>query len=93
MELNVTTSRETEELNHPVLRRMVNEANSLTLADRITLLKGLIPGVAKEMIPRDFEGLIVELRLKGERFYDAVTHPGQGKKTRHVMGERDVEGR
>ena len=65
----------------------------MTLADRVTLLKGLIPGVAKEMTPRDFEGLVVELRLKGERFYDAVMHPGQGRKTRLVMGERDVEGR
>jgi hypothetical protein len=89
----VTTSRETEDLNHPVLRRLVNEANALTLADRITLLKGLIPGVAEEMTPRDFEGLVVELRMKGERFYDALMHPGQGRKTRHVMGERDVEGR
>jgi hypothetical protein len=89
----VTTSRETEDLNHPVLRRLVNEAKALTLADRITLLKGLIPSIAEEMTPRDFEGLVVELRMKGERFYDARAHPGQGRKTRHVMGERDVEGR
>ena len=89
----MTTSPETEDLNHPVLRRLVNEANSLSLADRITLLKGLIPSIAKEMSPRDFEGLVVELRMKGERLYDALTHPGQGRKTRSVMGERDVEGR
>ena len=89
----MTTSHETEGLNHPVLRRLIREASSLTPADRVTLLKGLIPGVAKEMSPLDFEGLVVELRLKGERFYDAVMHPGQGRKTRHVMGERDVEGR
>lgn len=89
----MTTSPETEDLNHPVLRQLVNEAKSLSLADRITLLKGLIPSVAKEMTPRDFEGLVVELRMKGQRLYDALTHPGQGRKTRHVMGERDVEGR
>lgn len=93
MSAHVTTSRETGDLNHPALRRLIREASSLTLADRVTLLKGLIPGVAKEMTPRDFEGLVVELRLKGERWYDAVMHPGQGRKTRHVMGERDVEGR
>jgi hypothetical protein len=57
------------------------------------LLKGLIPGVARDMTPKEYEGLMVELRLKGERFYDAITHPGQGKRSRHVMGERDVEGR
>lgn len=89
----MTTSRETEDLNHPELRRLVTEASSLSLADRVTLLKGLIPGVAKELSPRDFEGLIVELRLKGERIYDAMAHPGQGRNARSVMGERDVEGR
>lgn len=89
----MTTSRETNNFNHPVLRGLVDAANALHLADRVTLLKALIPSIAREMTPRDFEGLIVELRLKGERFYDAVTHPGEGRKSRHVMGERDLEER
>ena len=89
----MTTSRETEDLNHPELRRLVEAANALPIADRITLLKGLVPGLAKDVTPRDFAGLMMELRLKGERFYDAVNHPGQGKKSRHVMGERDLEER
>ena len=89
----MTTSRETNDLNHPALRGLVDSANALRVADRVTLLKALIPGVAREVTPRDFEGLIVELRLKGERYYDAVNHPGQGRKTRHVMGERDIEER
>lgn len=89
----MTTSRETNNLNHPLLRRLVDVVNTLPLADRVTLLKALIPGIAKEMTPQDFEGQIVELRLKGERFYDAVTHPGKGRKSRHVMGERDLEER
>lgn len=89
----MTTSHETEDLNHPVIRRLVDEASGLSLPDRITLLKGLIPAVARELTPRDFEGVIMELRLKGERLYDALTHPGQGRAARRVMGERDVEGR
>ena len=89
----MTTSRATNDLNHPVLRGLVDAANAMPVADRVTLLKALIPGVAREVTPRDFEGLIVELRLKGERFYDAVNHPGRGRKTRHVMGERDIEDR
>lgn len=89
----MTTSPETEALNHPVLRELVQRANDLPLADRIALLKALIPAVVSDMTPRDFAGLIVELRLKGERFYDARAHPGQGKRSRHVMGERDLEGR
>ena len=89
----MTTSRETEALNHPVLRRLIDEANDLPPADRMTLLKGLVPGLAESMAPRDFEAFVTELRLKGERFYDAMTHPGQGRAKRHVMGERDFEGR
>ena len=89
----MTTSRETEGFDHQTLRRLVDEANALTLEQRLTLLKGLIPGLAEEMTPRDFEAFAVELRMKGERFYDAKQHPGQGKAKRHVMGERDLEGR
>lgn len=89
----MTTSRETEGLNLPALQQLVHEANALPLAERVTLLKGLIPGVALEMTPRDFEGLILELRGKGERFYDALSHPGEGRAKRHTIGERDYEGR
>ena len=89
----MTTSRQTEDLNHPAIRDLVNSANALPLGDRVTLLKALIPEVAREMSPREFEATMVDLRLKGERFYDALTHPGQGRDSRRVMGERDVERR
>ena len=89
----MTTSRETESLDHPAIRELVNDANSMSLAERLTLIKGLIPGIASAMEPKAFEKLIVELRLKGERFYEATSHPNEGRATRQVMGERDVEGR
>jgi hypothetical protein len=89
----MTTSHETESLDHPAIRELVNDANSMTLAERLTLLKALIPGIASEMPPQAYEKLIVELRLKGERFYEATNHPKEGRATRQVMGERDVEGR
>ena len=89
----MTTSRQTEDLNHPAIRDLVNGANALPLVDRVTLLKALIPEIARELSPREFEAIMVDLRLKGERFYDALTHPGQGRGARHVMGERDVERR
>ena len=89
----MTTSDETNHLAHPAIRRLVNEANALSLADRVALLKGLIPGLARDMSLGDFESLAVELRLKGERFYEATSHPGEGRETRHVIGERDFEGR
>ena len=89
----MTTSRETEGLDHPTIRRLVDEVNALALQDRLTLLKGLVPGIAEEMTPRDFEAFALEFRMKGERFYDAKQHPGEGKAKRRVMGERDLEGR
>ena len=89
----MTTSPETNDLNHPVLRRLVDEAEALQLMDRITLLKGLIPLVARELSPLEFEGLVMELRKKGERYHEAALHPGQGRAQRHTMGERDLEGR
>ena len=89
----MTTSPETESLDHPAIRELVNDANSMTLAERVTLLKALIPGIATQMLPLDYEKLILELRLKGERFYEAKTHPRLGRATRIIKGERDVEGR
>lgn len=89
----MTTSRETNWMDHPTLRRLVDEASSLKLEERLTLLKAIIPSVAAQMTPKDFEAFAIELRLKGERFYDATLHPGKGKAARHIMGERDLEGR
>ncbi len=76
-----------------MLRRLVDEANALPLADRITLLKGLIPGTAREISPRVFTALIAKLLLKGERLYEALSHPGEGRATRLVRGEHDLEQR
>jgi len=89
----VTTSLETATLDHAALRRLVDEANALPLADRITLLKGLIPGTARHITPCAFAALIAVLLLKGERMYDAMSHPGEGRATRRVQGEREFERR
>ena len=89
----MTTSDETEQLQHPTLRRLVKEVAALSIVDRMTLLKGLVPVVARDLSPKDFDALVMELRLKGERFYDATLHPGTGRADRHVIGERDLEGR
>jgi hypothetical protein len=89
----MTTSDETERLDHPVIRWLVHEANALPLAERVTLLKGLVPSLAREMTPREFEALALELPREGERFYEARGHLSHGCATRYVVGERDYEGR
>ncbi|MDQ3698815.1 MAG: hypothetical protein M3373_12460 [Gemmatimonadota bacterium] len=89
----MTTSRETDWMDHPVIRRLVDEANALTLAERITFLKGLVPRIVDDLNEREFDGLIEDLRLKGERYREAKEHPGEGRATRQVPGERELEGR
>ena len=89
----MTTSRETDWMNHPVLRRLVTEANALTIAERITLVKGLVPGIADQLSEREYEGFITDIRLKGERYHEAKSHPGEGRAERQTPGERDLEGR
>jgi hypothetical protein len=80
-------------MNHPVLRKLVDDANRLSLAERITLVKGLVPGIADQLSEREFEGFIADIRLKGERFQEAKMHPGEGRETRVTPGERDLEQR
>ena len=89
----MTTSRETEQLDHEAIRTLVDQAAALSLADRMTLLKGLIPGVVREISPEDWQAFALELRLKGERFFEAERQPGQGRANRQVIGERELEGR
>jgi len=80
-------------MNHPVLRKLVHEINALALAERVTLVKGLIPGIAEELSDREYEGFVESVRLKGERFHEAQAHPGEGRAARMTPGERDLEKR
>jgi hypothetical protein len=89
----MTTSKETEWMNHPRLRKLVTAVNELTLAERLTLIKGLVPGIADELSDTEYEKFVDAIRLKGERFHEAQSHPGEGRKERKIPGERDVEGR
>ena len=89
----MTTSRETDQLDHSAIRELVDRADALPLPDRLTLLKGLIPGVVREMSPDEWQAFSLELRLKGDRFFEAERQPGQGRESRQVIGERDLEGR
>lgn len=89
----MTTSSSTDWMNHPELRRLVEHANRLTLAERVTLVKGLIPSIADDQTPEQFAAFVEELRLKGNRYNEAKAHPGEGRATRNVPGEREIENR
>ena len=89
----MTTSQETDWMNHPVIRALVDQAATLALEERITLVKGLIPGIADALSEEEYEQFVTFIRLKGERFLEAKAHPGEGRAERHIPGERDLEGR
>jgi hypothetical protein len=89
----MTTSKETEWMNHPRLRKLVTAVNELTLAERITLVKGLVPAIADELSDTEYEKFVDAIRLKGKRFHEAQAHPGEGRSERKIPGERDIEGR
>jgi len=89
----MTTSLATAGLNYAALRALIDDANQLPLADRLALFKGLVPRTASELTPHEFAALMQELTLKGERLYEALSHPGKGRRTRVTPGERDLEGR
>jgi hypothetical protein len=89
----MTTSQETDWMNHPAIRALVDQAATLALEERITLVKGLIPGIADALSQEEYEQFVTFIRLKGERFNEAKSHPGEGRAERHIPGERDLEGR
>lgn len=89
----MTTSKETDWMDHPHLRKLVNEINAMPVEERVTLVKGLVPGLAREMSDQDFEKFVNMVRLKGERFLEAQSHPGEGRLSRERPGERELEGR
>ena len=52
-------------MNHPRLRKLVTAVNELTLAERITLVKGLVPAIADELSDTEYEKFVDAIRLKG----------------------------
>jgi hypothetical protein len=91
--VDMTTSDETDWMNHPAIRALVDQANTLALEERITLVKGLIPAIADALSEEEYEQFVTFVRLKGERYHEAKSHPGEGRASRHIPGDRDLERR
>ena len=89
----MTTSPETAWMNHPAIRALVDQAGALALEERITLVKGLVPGIAEALSEEEYERFVTFIRFKGERYHEARAHPGEGRAGRHTPGDRQLEGR
>jgi hypothetical protein len=89
----MTTSEATDWMNHPAIRALVDQASTLALEERITLVKGLIPAIANGLSEDEYEQFVTFVRLKGERYQEAKSHPGTGRAERQTPGDRELEGR
>jgi hypothetical protein len=84
----MTTSRETDWMDHPRIRELVDQATSLTAEERMTLIKGLVPALADALTVEEFGAFLDELRNKDARYREALAHPGEGRAQRQVPGEQ-----
>lgn len=82
-----TSSPFYEWLDHVEIRALVDRALLLSTGERLTLVKGLVPGLVADMGLATFEGVIEELAAKARRYDEARGHPGQGRATRREPGE------
>ena len=89
----MTTSQETDWMNHAAIRALLDQAAALALEERITLIKGLVPAIADALSEDEYEQFVTFIRLKGERYQEAKAHPGEGRSERQTPGERELEGR
>jgi hypothetical protein len=89
----MTTSQATDWMNHPVIRALVEQAATLAVEERITLVKGLVPGIADGLSEDEYDKFVTFIRLKGERYLEAKAHPGEGRADRLTPGDRELEGR
>lgn len=76
-----------EWLDHARIRDLVHAALALSPGERLVLVKGLVPGLVQSLGIAEFEEFCAELALKGRRFEEARTHPGEGRATRVTPGE------
>lgn len=76
-----------EWLEHDVIRDLVHRAQALTPGERLVLMKGLVPGLVSEMGLDSAVSFLDELAAKARRFEEAQSHPGEGRRLRHVPGE------
>lgn len=74
-------------LDNAAIRTLVHGALDLSAGERLVLIKGLVPGLMDEMGQTAFEEFLDEVRVKAQRYAEAVAHPGEGGATRRTAGE------
>jgi len=74
-------------IDHVAIRALVRAAVDLPAGERLVLIKGLIPGLVDDIGVAAFESFLDEVRIKAQRYAEAVAHPGEGGATRRIASE------
>jgi len=74
-------------LNNAAIRELIHGALELSAGERLVLIKGLVPGLVDDIGETSFESFLDEVRVKAQRYAEAVAHPGEGGATRRIASE------
>ena len=75
-------------LDHESIRNLVQAALALPPGERLVLMKGLVPGLVDDLGLAAFETFLNELRVKAQRYNEALSHPGEGSAARVTASEQ-----
>jgi hypothetical protein len=76
-----------EWLDSAALRALVDRSGKLSAGEQLILIKGLVPGLVRQMGLEPFRAFLAEIETKAYRFQEAVEHPGDGRASRTIPGE------
>jgi hypothetical protein len=65
-------------IDYTAIRELVRGALDLSAGERLVLIKGLVPSLVEDIGEVAFGDFLDEVRIKAQRYAEAVAHPGEG---------------
>jgi hypothetical protein len=74
-------------IDYTAIRELVRGALDLSAGERLVLIKGLVPSLVDDAGEAAFGVFLDEVRIKAQRYAEAVAHPGEGGAARCTASE------
>jgi hypothetical protein len=74
-------------IDYTAIRDLVRGALDLSAGERLVLIKGLVPCLVDDIGEAAFGRFLDEVRIKAQRYAEAVAHPGEGGAARCTASE------
>ena len=74
-------------IDYAAIRELVRGALDLSAGERLVLIKGLVPSLVGDIGEVAFDSFLEEVRIKAQRYAEAVAHPGEGGAARCTASE------